>query len=408
MGKIKKVMACEIKQVGEESDRILRFIGSDETPDRDRDIIEVAGWKCEEYMTNPVFLWAHDYSMPPVGKAVGVTKDLTSKRLVFDIKFPTLEELSSDIKNPSEHAKFVDTVYNLYKGGYMSATSVGFRGIKSKARDDDEMLDKPEWQRGRRYMEQSLMELSAVPVPSNPNALQQAKSAGIDTEAVEKSIVDGKMDSCPHTCCVMCDKDPCEQRIECCQGCMMCCKEMCEDCEKDCKMSCCALCQAEHQSVCGACSKTECSEHPDMKEMPKGQHALIRKAGATLSKKSKEMLNKVCDEMKECGDKLRKFIDGAGMEEEPMMTAETTMPMMEPMMSAMRTAIADELKQALDEMKSQVSLLLQKDAPKVIDLDAIEFPKATKDPEQIQLSIEPEELKRLIRETTQNLIQGGN
>ena len=34
----------EVKAFGEPEDRTLRFIGSDETPDRDGDIISLNGW----------------------------------------------------------------------------------------------------------------------------------------------------------------------------------------------------------------------------------------------------------------------------------------------------------------------------------------------------------------------------
>lgn len=182
-----KIFNFEVKQIGLETDRVLRFIGSDESADRDNDIIESAGWKTAEYLKNPVFLWCHDYRIPPIGKCISVKT--SNRQLIFDIKFPTISELSSDIENPSDHAKFVDTIYNMYKGGYLSATSVGFRGVKYKTRDDDAVLDKPEWQRGRRYIEQNLMELSAVPVPANPNALQQAKSEGLVDEISIKSFL---------------------------------------------------------------------------------------------------------------------------------------------------------------------------------------------------------------------------
>lgn len=189
MSIIKKQINFEVKQLGDEKDRVLRFVGSDESADRDNDVIEVAGWKTSEYMKNPVFLWAHNgYSVPPIGKTLKVEKDMVSKRLIFDIKFPTLEELSSDIENPSEHAKFTDMIYNMYKNGYLNATSVGFRGVKFKTRDDPEVLDKPEWNRGRRYIEQNLLEISAVNIPANPNALQTAKSFGLISENEIKSF----------------------------------------------------------------------------------------------------------------------------------------------------------------------------------------------------------------------------
>lgn len=173
----KKTMIFEVKQIGDPGDRVLRFIGSSEVIDRDNDIIEVAGWQLENYLKNPVFLFCHDYRQPPIGKALSVIKDVNNKILSFDIQFATAEEYP-----------FADTIYRLYLGGYMRATSVGFKPMKYKRRDDDAVLDKPEWQRGTRFVEQELLELSAVPVPSNPEALQIARSKGIDTGEVEKFI----------------------------------------------------------------------------------------------------------------------------------------------------------------------------------------------------------------------------
>jgi hypothetical protein len=181
METINKTLNFEIKQVGEEGDRTLRFVGSDETPDRDNDIIEVAGWRLDEYLKNPVFLWAHRYDEPPIGKAVNVTIDASSKKLIFDIKFPTAEEYP-----------FADTIYKLYRGSYLNATSVGFKGVKFKTRDDESVLELSEWQRGKRYMQQELLELSAVPVPSNPNALQTVRSKGFKDEHIDKVFVENK------------------------------------------------------------------------------------------------------------------------------------------------------------------------------------------------------------------------
>ncbi|MDD5016537.1 MAG: HK97 family phage prohead protease [Eubacteriales bacterium] len=170
-----KDIEFKIKQLGDVSERTLRFIGSDETPDRDNDIIEVAGWNLDQYIKNPVFLWAHNYNEPPIGKAINVEKDMVTRKLVFDVKFPTADEYP-----------FADTIYKLYKGGYINATSVGFKGVKFKTRDEPEVTAMPEWQRGRRYIEQDLLELSAVPVPSNPNALVQVRSKGFSDNDISK------------------------------------------------------------------------------------------------------------------------------------------------------------------------------------------------------------------------------
>ena len=63
--------------------------------------------------------------------------DPREKKLSFKLYFPTIEELSSNPKIPSEHALFVDTIYNMYKNGFLNASSVGFRGLKSAPREDD-------------------------------------------------------------------------------------------------------------------------------------------------------------------------------------------------------------------------------------------------------------------------------
>lgn len=194
---IRKIINFEVKEVGEPEERVLQFVGSDETADRDDDIIEVSGWDLKNFKKNPVILFGHDYRSPAVAKAVKVEKDLENKQLVFDVKFPTTDELSSNgIENASEHAKFVDTLYNLYKHGYMKATSVGFIPKKWTRRDDGDQSEKPEYARGVRFMQQELLELSLVPVPANPSALELAKSKGFDVEpvkaAAEKVSKDGQ------------------------------------------------------------------------------------------------------------------------------------------------------------------------------------------------------------------------
>ncbi len=158
---IHKTIDFKVKQL-EQNNRRLRFIGSSEDEDRDGDIILASGWELDNYKKNPVFLWAHDYSIPPIGKAlnVGVVDD----ELHFDIQFP----------EKGIHA-LADTVYELYKGGFLNATSVGFTGMEGIPST-----------KGTIFMKQELLELSAVPVPSNPNALQRAKSLGYISNRVDK------------------------------------------------------------------------------------------------------------------------------------------------------------------------------------------------------------------------------
>ena len=172
---IEKIGRFEVKQVGAESDRVLRFIGTDESEDRDGDIIKASGWDFTNFKNNPVFLPFHQYDKVPIGKCVALNQAIGSTGTSFDIKFPTIADLCSDPTHPSNEALLSDTIYNAYKCGIMSAVSVGFIGKESVKREDQKEL--PDWLRGNIFTSQELLELSAVSVPSNPNALMQARSA---------------------------------------------------------------------------------------------------------------------------------------------------------------------------------------------------------------------------------------
>lgn len=170
MEKIIKILPFEVKEI---SPRVLEFVGSTEAKDREGDIIMADGWKLANYKKNPVFMWAHNYTDPPVGKAVKVwAKD---GQLRFHVQFAEQHEYD-----------FADTVYKLYKGGYIRASSVGFIPIKSEpmeTKEDDE--DIIFGHRPTRFLQQELLELSGCPVPANPEALAEAKAKGIITDAQE-------------------------------------------------------------------------------------------------------------------------------------------------------------------------------------------------------------------------------
>lgn len=164
---IRKALQVEVKDVGS---RVLELIGSNEGIDRDGELIKAAGWQLDNYRKNPVVLWAHDYHQPPIGKAVGV--DIKDGHLLFRVEFA-----------PAEAYPFADTIYRLYKGGFLSATSVGFIPIETEDGETLESVDGKEIsiKPSRTFIKQELLELSAVPVPSNPEALIQARAQGILT-----------------------------------------------------------------------------------------------------------------------------------------------------------------------------------------------------------------------------------
>jgi len=144
------------------AERTKRFIFSDATVDHAGDSIDPKGWDLSVFRRNPVALFSHMSWEPPIGRASNVKVE--SGKLVGDIEFA-----SADIY------PFADTIYNLVAAGYLKAVSVGFKPKEWTFTNDK---DRPY---GIDFKKQTLLEISVCAVPCNPNALGEARSAGIDT-----------------------------------------------------------------------------------------------------------------------------------------------------------------------------------------------------------------------------------
>lgn len=152
----------EIK-ASETDSRSLIFTISTASVDRMGDTIAVDGWKLDNYRKNPVVLWAHDSSSLPLARASKIW--IEDNKLKADAQF-----------TPSGMARFNDTVFDMLKGKFLNATSVGFQPLKYAFTDD------PQRRFGIDFMEQELLEFSIVCVPANQEALIEARAAGIDIE----------------------------------------------------------------------------------------------------------------------------------------------------------------------------------------------------------------------------------
>jgi len=153
--------------------RTVDFTISTSAVDREKDVINQDGWDLKAYTKSPVVLFAHDYKQPPIGRT-------TNLRLVDGALKATVEFAPKDA-NP-----MAETVYQLVKGGFLSSASVGFRPHKHAFNVERGGVD---------FEKQELLEWSIVPVPANPEALMDAKGAGIDTAplvAWAKGILDAE------------------------------------------------------------------------------------------------------------------------------------------------------------------------------------------------------------------------
>jgi phage head maturation protease len=143
------------------SNMIVRAVISTSTPDRAGDMILPVGLRnADEYLQNPVVLWAHQRSLPPIGTCERLTID--ADRIIAETKF-------------SASSPFAQDVFNLYAEGVLRGWSVGF--VPARAYPIPPTSDQP--QGGLCYPEWDLLEYSAVPVPENPQALTLAVRKGM-------------------------------------------------------------------------------------------------------------------------------------------------------------------------------------------------------------------------------------
>jgi phage head maturation protease len=161
---------------------VLDFIASTATLDRYHEIIEPAGWRLDSYRRNPVFQNAHNYGdiLFTLGRALS-----TEVRSVG-----AGQALCQRIQFATEVNPVARIAYGLYKGGFLNAVSVGF--IPLRWEDGGSGLASAESAPAprRRYLEQELLEVSAVAIPANPDAL----ALGFKSGAIAKSDVQATLD----------------------------------------------------------------------------------------------------------------------------------------------------------------------------------------------------------------------
>jgi hypothetical protein len=173
VGMFKTFVPDEIKVFdGEDGLPRARFDISTEVRDRDADTLASKGWVLDNYKKNPVVLFAHDSRSLPIGQSieVGASKGKLSSVARFD----------TDI---SEYP-LPRTVVALLKRGTLRAASVGFVPMEWKDADPETVQDYQKQSMPLDFTKQELVEWSIVPVPSNPEALMQARAAGIDIAPV--------------------------------------------------------------------------------------------------------------------------------------------------------------------------------------------------------------------------------
>ena len=155
---LKKQFIHEKHESLSEADRTIRFVITTGNVDRERDIVNPAGLKTDHYLKNPIVLFGHDYRSLPVAKTVALMAE--ENRWVSTAQFAA-----------ADLYPFADTVYRMIKGGFLNASSIGFRPLEWVFNEDRKGVD---------FHKIDLLEWSIVPVPAHPEALVEARAQGID------------------------------------------------------------------------------------------------------------------------------------------------------------------------------------------------------------------------------------
>ena len=155
----------------DENNFTMDFVMTAEVEDRHGDIVDIASMKFVDFMKNPVVLPSHDHSAKAVAKVekMWIEENDGVKVLIGRFKFAV------------EEYDLAKTYWNLYKGGYMNAVSIGFIPESMEMGEDGVT----------RLIGSALLEVSFVSIPANQLALAKAK--GIDVKQMAKEMVKSEL-----------------------------------------------------------------------------------------------------------------------------------------------------------------------------------------------------------------------
>lgn len=168
-GYLKTGFVSRVKALDVDTDEhTVSAVISDETVDRDHEVVLIKGMDLKAFRANPVVLFMHRHDSL-IGKAQWVkpqTKSGGRRVLIAKTQFAV------------EASELALEVFNLVAGDYMRGTSVGMNpfAIERRVPTAKEIRDRPECADARILVKTELVEYSFVAVPANAEALTTAVS----------------------------------------------------------------------------------------------------------------------------------------------------------------------------------------------------------------------------------------
>lgn len=169
-----------VYQAGDEAN-VVTFEASNQTPDREGDIILMSGGDFTDFKKNPVFQWVHELYEKPIGAVIDLTIDKADKKNPRLLATVVFQQVTQEARELCE----------LVKLGYIKAVSIGFRnkrgGIKFPSESERDGLGMIPG--GVIHTAWDMIELSLCPVGMNQDALR-VRSISSKTIALLKGIPD--------------------------------------------------------------------------------------------------------------------------------------------------------------------------------------------------------------------------
>lgn len=172
-----------VARVLDEAKGLVEYVASDETVDSYREVIRANGWRFDLFKKNSPFVDSHDYSS--IEKSLGKVVD-------FEVRGGKLIETVQWAKDVPEN-RLAQYGWAMVRAGFLPAVSVGFFPTKAVNRGEPAFSQQlvelglaSDAAVRTIYTEQQQIELSAVIIGANPNALAKAYKAGaLDDTALD-------------------------------------------------------------------------------------------------------------------------------------------------------------------------------------------------------------------------------
>jgi hypothetical protein len=172
MNTLRRTIHPEVRVLDEKAGTV-EYVASDETVDSYREVIRADGWRFDRFEKNAPFVDSHNYDSIAC---------LLGKVVDFKVAGRKLVETVQWAKDVAENT-LAQLGWRMLQGGFLPAVSVGFVPVRSLWQNDEgwsqqlaELKLDAKTDVRRVFIEQQQIELSAVVIPANPNAVAIARA----------------------------------------------------------------------------------------------------------------------------------------------------------------------------------------------------------------------------------------